>query len=190
MKPEDLQLNAHEIPAAGLRLQGELPAEWAASSLVQAYRAAGPARLALDVQPIGDNVLVRGDIRLMVDFDCSRTLQPGRIDLVAPFSELFVPGTKTQLNLAEEDVSSDDLVDEPWVIEGGAIDLEALVREHLVLAQDPYPVAADVERDVAPAGTPLWSSRGDAIDPRWEKLRDIQLTGAAGDAKTTPGDDV
>lgn len=175
MKPTDLQINAHEIPNAGIVLAGELPAEWAAESMLPAYRAVSPVALSLDVQIVGDNVLVRGKCTVTLAFECSRTLEPASTRIEVPISELFVPGERHHLKLDEgEEVSSEDLVDEPWVITDGQIDLEALVREHLVLAQDPYPVAAPASDDQDP-DAPLWSSVLDGVDPRWERLKNLKL---------------
>jgi uncharacterized metal-binding protein YceD (DUF177 family) len=199
MKASDLQLNAHEIPAAGVSLVGELPPEWVAESLLPAYRANAPIELKLEVKPVGDNYLARGRFKVRLDFDCSRTLEPSSIDLEGEVGELFTPGDKHSLKLADEDVSSDDLgADEPWIIDDrGHIDLEALVREHLVLAQDPYPVAPDAPAQRDPDDPPLWSSQRpgapvstgrDAlseptpapvpepvIDARWERLKNLKL---------------
>ena len=40
-----------------------------------------------------------------------------------------------------------------------------------MLAQDPYPVVQDGPEDDGP----LWSSEVEPIDPRWAKLKDIEL---------------
>lgn len=173
MKASDLQLNAREIPSAGLTLSGNLPVEWVAESLLPAYRSASPIELTIDVSVIGDNVLAQGNLKVKLEFECSRTLVPSSIELDTDFSELFTPGQKHLVNLAEEDISSDDLEDEPWIIDNGVVDLEALVREHLVLSQDPYPVAPGTV--AAPPETPLWSSTLDGVDPRWEQLKNVKL---------------
>lgn len=177
MKPSDLQINVYEIPNAGISLAGELPLEWAAESVLPAYRAISPVSLSLEVQPVGDNVLVRGTAAVTLEFDCSRTLETASIRLETPITELFVPGDKHHLKLDDgEEVSSDDLTDEPWIIENGRIDLEGLVREHLVLAQDPYPVAAPATvAPTEPNPAPLWSSALDGVDPRWERLKSLKL---------------
>lgn len=173
MKASDLQLNAHEVPSAGITIAGELPAEWVAESLLPAYRTSSPIELSIDITPVGDNILAQGRLQVRLEFECSRSLAPSSVDLDTSFTELFTPGQKHLLNLAEEDISSDDLVDEPWIIDNGMIDLEALVREHLVLSQDPYPVAPGTV--AAPPEAPLWSSIEDGADPRWEQLKNIKL---------------
>lgn len=188
MKPLDLQLNVNEIPEAGVSIALDLPAEWIAPSLLPAYATGGDGRVTAEVQRMGDNAFVRGKVRVPVTFACSRTLEPAEETLDVPFAELFVRGEARELNLADADISSDDLEDEPWVIQGSMIDLEALIREHIVLAQDPYPLhpahrPADGDGEdgdeagpgAAPTSPPLWSSAADAVDPRWEKLRGLKL---------------
>lgn len=176
MKPTDLQINVYEIPNAGITLAGQLPIEWASESMLPAYRAVSPVSLKLEVQPIGDNVLVRGRCSVTLEFECSRTLETTSTLLDTAVSELFVPGEKHHLKLDDgEEVSSDDLPDEPWVIEDGKIDLEALVRESIVLAQDPYPVSANAPDPDETVTAPLWSSALDGVDPRWERLKSIKL---------------
>ena len=176
MKPTDLQLNVHEIPDAGIDLDGALPAEWVSESLLPPYRAESPLELHVEVQRMGDNVLVRGRATVTLAFECSRTLAPAQVKLEAPFAELFVEGDKQHHNLADHDVSVDDLSaeDEPWIIDGGKVDVEALVREAIVLAQDPYPLAVGVSREEA-EDKPLWSSAAGDVDARWERLKNIKL---------------
>jgi uncharacterized metal-binding protein YceD (DUF177 family) len=185
MKPLDLKLNIHEIPDAGVSVEIDLPEAWLADALLPAYEARGPAHLKAEVTRMGDNALARGRVVVPVAFQCSRTLERAEVDLEVPFAELFVRGQEKDIDLSDVDVSSDELDDEPWVIEGGTIDLEALIREHIVLAQDPYPLhpsqppreAAedDAVEDEASAPAPLWSSTPDGGDPRWEQLRDLKL---------------
>lgn len=182
MKPLDLQINVNEIPDAGISVVETLPVEWIGAALFPAYTAVGEGKVEAEVTRMGENALVRGRVHARVAFDCSRTLEPAEIDLDVPFAELFVRNDTQDINLAEAEVSSDDLEEEPWVISGGVIDIEALVREHLMLAQDPYPLHPSQQRDsdevdeVAPTTSePLWSSTGDSVDPRWEALREIKL---------------
>jgi len=182
MKPLDLQLNVNEIPDAGVSVVRELPIEWVAETLLPAYEATGPGRIEAEVTRMGENALVRGQAEVPVTFLCSRTLERAEVTLKAPFAELFVRAHAQEINLAEAEVSSDDLEEEPWVIEGAVIDIEALVREHVVLAQDPFPLHPSQQREddddeagADGASGPVWSSREDQIDLRWEQLKDIKL---------------
>jgi uncharacterized metal-binding protein YceD (DUF177 family) len=180
MKPLDLKLNVNEIPEAGVDVVETLPPEWVAESLLPAYEPAGEGRVEAEVTRMGENALVRGRVLAKVAYQCSRTLERAEVVLDVPFAELFVRGHAQDINLADADVSSDDLEDEPWLIESGQIDIEALIREHLVLAQDPYPLHPSQQRDIGddddePAATPMWSSKADNVDPRWEALKGLKL---------------
>jgi uncharacterized metal-binding protein YceD (DUF177 family) len=188
MKPLDLKLNIHEIPDAGVAVDLDLPVEWLAEVLLPAYEARGPAHLKAEVTRMDTNALVRGSVRVPVAFNCSRTLERAEVDLDVPFAELFVPGAgHGDIDLSDVDVSSDELDDEPYLIEGGIIDIEGLVRENIVLAQDPYPLHPsqpprtpmddDGDREADAPAAPLWSSVPDRVDPRWEQLRDLKLKG-------------
>jgi len=183
MKPLDLQINVNEIPDAGVDVAVDLPAEWIAETLLPAYSAHGDGRVTAEVTRMGENAFVRGKVVVPVTFVCSRTLDECEETLSIPFAELFVRNDTKEINLAEADVSSDDLDDEPWAIVGAMMDIEGLIREHIVLAQDPYPrhpslrgePALDEDDDTVVDTTPLWSSTADRVDPRWHKLRDVKL---------------
>jgi uncharacterized metal-binding protein YceD (DUF177 family) len=174
-KPLRLQIPLDEIPDPGLRIEGDLPESWIAKSLLPAYTPRAPMAVEIDLRRMGDNVLISGELRFGLTFTCSRSGASGTSDLEVSLSELFQPVGSHTLNLGEADVSSDDLgSDEPFLYEGRQIDLEPYLREQLVLAQDPFPTRSDAEEPVQ--GSATWSSRGDEIDPRWEKLKALELS--------------
>jgi len=177
MKTTDLQQHVASIPDAGLVLEGELPGDWVATSLLDAYRALGGLKVRLEVRRVNENVLVIGEAAIRLGFSCSRTLEPSETTLEFELSELYVPEGRHDFNLgAGIDVSDvDELDDEPYVITNGTVDLEQLLREELVLAQDPYPVADADSRDGETDETPAWSSAPVEIDPRWEALAKVKL---------------
>ncbi|PKN54220.1 MAG: hypothetical protein CVU56_27765 [Deltaproteobacteria bacterium HGW-Deltaproteobacteria-14] len=177
MKTTDLQQHVASMPDAGIVLEGELPAEWAASSLLGAYQARSGLRLRLEIRPVNDNILVLGTATITLAFECSRTLVPSEMVLELDFSELYVPEDRHEFNLGTGiDVSDvDALDDEPYVIKNGVVDLEELIREELVLAQDPYPVAdADARADGSDE-VPVWASEAVDVDPRWAALAKVKL---------------
>ena len=190
MKPLELQLNIHEIPDAGVTVDIDLPVEWLAEALLPSYEARGPAHLKAEVTRMGDNAFVRGSVTVPVAYACSRTLERAELDLDVPLAELFVRAQGHEdIDLSDVDVSSDDLSDEPYLVEGGLIDLEGLVRENIVLAQDPYPLHPsqpprtpslddddDAEETTSPP-EPMWSSKPEPGDARWEQLRNLKLEG-------------
>lgn len=177
MKTTDLRRKVASIPDAGLTLEGELPAEWAAESVLGAYETRSPLSLRLDVRRVNENVLVEGRAALTLGFECSRTLTQAETRLDVRFSELFVPDDGHEFNLGDG-IDSDLIEDEPFTIVDGVVDLEQLVREQLVLSQDPYPVAgpkSHYDDDDDPDARPLWTSAQNEVDPRWAGLAKLKL---------------
>lgn len=166
-----LHIAIREIPDAGRRVELDLPVASLEHALLPAYEAAGPARAVLDVRRVGPAVVVEGQLTWTLRFQCSRTGEPGTTVLAVPVSELIEPASASHVAL--EDGVDADLVslDEPYAHDGETVNLEPLVREKLVLAQDPYPVIDSAP----PAGGPVWTSSTDEVDPRWAKLQQIEL---------------
>ena len=172
MKPPKLIITVNEIPQAGQTQQGEFPEAWVQDSLLDAYRPLSPLSVQIDARLIGENVLVEVKLSTTLGFECSRTLKPGKTALSLSVSELFQPGESQDLNLGAG-VDSDDLEgDQPYMFSGNQIDLEPLVREQLVLAQNPYPTVSEAAE--APADA-VWSSGNNDIDPRWAELSKLNL---------------
>jgi len=178
MKPLDLQLNVASIPDAGLVLAGELPSAWVKTSLLDPYTAKSDLVVEIEVRPVGDNVLVQGHAEITLAFDCSHSGQRTERRLDFEFAELFCPETKHEFNLgAGLDVDDiDGMEDEPYPIVNGAVDIEQFLREELVLAQDPYPVAdPSARREDDDDHPPIWTSDKVDVDPRWAKLAKLKL---------------
>ena len=136
---------------------------------------ASPLQVDLEVRRVNESVYVQGSLEVSLTFACSRTLEPGRSDLKVPVSELYQPAALHALSLGTE-VEGDDLdKDEPYVYEHGRLDLEPLLREQLVLSQEPFPTVAPAPAGDGEEDPVLWSSGTDEIDPRWAKLKDIKL---------------
>ena len=174
-KPPQLIIPLDEIPTPGLQIGGDLPAEWLQDSLLEPYTATSPMVVEIELKRIGANILVQGTLELGVSFKCSRTGKPDKKALHIDMSELFQPMNSHTMNFRDAEVSSEELgTDEPFMYEGNRIDLEPFVRENLVLAQDPFPTHSDASEPKE--GSPAWSSRGDEIDPRWAKLKDLELS--------------
>ena len=174
MKVPRLQIKVDEIPDAGRVIHGELPEAWLEDSVLDAYHALGPARVEISVRAVNESVYVEGSLELELGFECSRTMTAGRTRIRVPVSELFQPAALHALNLGAE-IGSEELDgDEPYLFDAaaGVVDLEPLLREQLVLAQPPYPTVPEAGDDAGPA----WSSAPDEGDPRWARLRDLDLS--------------
>ena len=162
-----------EIPEPGKLFQEQIPGDWLAASLLAPYKPASDLEIALELQKVQDNVLVQGTLRMALSFFCSRTGDAGLMEMTLRLSELFQPASSHTIKLADG-VESDDLEgDEPYTYEGRKLDLEPLIREQIVLAQDPYPSV--VEGPDPDDDTVAWSSKSNEIDPRWQKLKDFNI---------------
>lgn len=167
----ELIVAVDEIPEAGWFVDGSLPAEWLGDTLLDAYTALGPVHVQLSARRLHSSVYVEGTVSVDLSFECSRTLVPGQTVLSVALSELFQPEGAMELKLGDG-LDADAIDDTPWTYDSSKrIDLEPLIREELVLAQEPFPT---VEPAAASEG-PVWTSTSEDVDPRWSKLKDIKL---------------
>ena len=166
-----------KIPEAGMVVEGSLPADWLKESLLVAYTAASDLEVQWEVQLVGDNILIRGTLRVTLAFQCSRSGDPDSLDLLVDVCELMQPAETHTVRLSDE--IDPELMDrnEPYLFEAGSLDLEPLIREQLVLAQNPHPVSQEHLQSpgTTTAERPIWTSNSDAVDPRWAKLKDLKI---------------
>lgn len=164
-----------EIPDPGLAIKGELPAEWLAASLLEAYAPKGPVTVDLLAKRYNDNIYVEGRLSADVTFQCSRTLKPGSKHFKLKVSELFQPASAIHINLSEG-VDADDIDDELRTYSDKTIDFEPTLRELIVLAQDPYPrVDGDAADSDSEQTSVAWKSEPEQVHPRWAALQNIKL---------------
>ena len=168
-----LTINIDEIPEPGLTLEGELAESWVAESLLEAYTPTSAVSVALLVRRFQANVYVEGVLRASTSFLCSRTLERGRRAIDVNVSELFQPSTTHTVNLGEG-VDTEALDDEMRTYEGNTIDIEPVLRELVVLAQEPYPTVEGANAPDDP-DRPIWQSSPEDVDPRWAALKNLKL---------------
>jgi uncharacterized protein len=176
MKLPSLSIQVNELSDAGKVIEGEFPETWLGDTLLAPYRALKPVSCHIEVRPVGDNVWIEGEVSIDLSFQCSRTLELGKMTINLRLSELYQPGHCKDLNL-KDGLEIDDLeldADEPYVFEKGTIDLEPLIREQLILAQPPYPVV-ELAAKGSEAEEPVWTSKEHDIDPRWEELKKLKI---------------
>ncbi len=78
-----LFLHLHHLEGKNLRLTGELSAqELELERVDELIHAHLPLHYDLEVQKIGDGILVQGQLRLTLDCECVRCLEPFQYDLV------------------------------------------------------------------------------------------------------------
>ena len=129
--------------------------------------------LDLRLESVVEGVLVSGTIRARVDAECARCLEPVSWDEFADIQELFVYPPQDARG-HRVDVEADDEEDAPPVIEDDLIDLEATVRDAVVLRLPIAPLCREdcpglcVECGALLALDP--GHRHEVQDPRWAVL--------------------
>ena len=129
--------------------------------------------LAMRLESVVEGVYVSGTVRAQVLAECARCLDPVTWDEAADFSELFVYPPQDAHGRVVAGAGDDD--DEaPPEIEGDLIDLEATVRDAVVLHLPIAPLCGDDCAGLCvECGARLAEDPGHAheiTDPRWAGL--------------------
>jgi uncharacterized protein len=141
-----------------------------------------PIELDLRLESVVEGVLVTGTAHVAVSGECVRCLTEISDEMEIDIQELFVyPGSE-----ADEDEASR--------LEGDLIDLEPLLRDEVVLELPFQPLCREdcaglcvecgANLNVDPEHT-----HDPAVDPRWEKLRDLEGAGLNYDGARTNQDE-
>ena len=120
-----LTVNLRHLDEHEIHLKGELPvAELALDIHDELIRAEKPLQYDLEVQNLHDSVLAQGWLRLILDCECGRCLQPYEHEVVLADWALHLP-------LEGEDKVS---------VENDSIDLTPFVREDMLLEFPQHPL--------------------------------------------------
>ena len=149
-----LIINLRHLEDDGLHLQGELsPAELNLGVSDELIRAEKPLRYDLNVELMGEAVLVTGSLNLPLDCECGRCLQP----------------FTTSLKLSSWAVHLPLEGDEKVLIENDCIDLTPFIREDMLLDFPQHPLCkpdcvglktkslADEAEDAAKLASAKWA---------------------------------
>ncbi|HEX8685247.1 MAG TPA: DUF177 domain-containing protein, partial [Pyrinomonadaceae bacterium] len=125
----------------------------------------------------GDEVRLRGEIRAEVELLCDRCLAPERTPLAVEFDTSFVPQEAEAAKTENVELLKEDLILSAY--EGGAVDLDELVREQLLLALPSRHLCGEGCKGLCQkCGANL--NEGDCsceqaeTDPRWAALADLK----------------
>jgi uncharacterized protein len=139
------------------------------------------ARLAADARVWGradrrrDEVRVRGEIQTAVELLCDRCLAPAPVPVNVEFAALF--GRPDEEAAEAKELRDEDLDFSAY--EGDAIDLDAVVREQILLALPLRQLCRDECKGLCPAcgadlnTQPCECPPGDT-DPRWAALKELK----------------
>jgi uncharacterized protein len=177
-----------DIPPEGKQLALSPDADFVRAALADEPLTWSPSQLRVDVQlfKTGAEVVARGTLRGAMSTECSRCTAPSTQRLDETFDLTFVPAGRAA---ASESAGGGEHEMQPGEAElctyvDEAIDLEAPLREQLILALPYAPLCKDDCRGLCPrCGKDLnegpCECAGDAPDPvkpdRWAALKNIKL---------------
>jgi uncharacterized protein len=191
---EPLTIDVDEIDESGQEWQADLSREFIDGVLrgepPTEFQAGGAAHVRAKLTKMGRDVLVQSHFRVPLEGQCKRCLKKVPLDEPIDLTLTYVPRDKAPVetprpgaahakDYAEPATFDIETVDEePY--SGKTIDLAPALREQILLAVPPSPVCDDACKGLCPiCGKDL--NAGDcgcektAIDPRWAKLKSIQL---------------
>lgn len=131
--------------------------------------------LSIDLQAVGEGILVTGSAVMPVSGECSRCLEQIEYDDDVDITALFAyPPTDSRGRVIEQDDDSADADEQLWVEADDHIDLEGPLRDAVVLG---LPLAPLCEEDCPglcqQCGASLRQEPDhshEALDPRWQGL--------------------
>jgi len=125
-----MRFKINQIGVDGVPVNVTLSSEWLAAACPDLGGRPGPAGLHLrgSITVMGDDYLLRSDLRGDLDTACARCLEPARVHIDVPIVLTYVPaGTE---DVDEEDEDEAGLV----TFTGNELDLSDQIRDELVLA--------------------------------------------------------
>lgn len=193
MKKEDpFLLSLDRIPASGLAVEARLETGWAASVLVDAYKASGKsAALSYSVTRDGARLKIKGGIDLEVLFDCSRCAEAAAMRRQFPVDVLYLPEKQRRIMLGDAPEDHDRFT-ELYGYESERFSVEEPFIEAVVLGLEPYPICRPECKGLCQqCGTDLnlksCSCRSEP-DHRWAALAGLKASLAVAEERKERGD--
>jgi uncharacterized protein len=192
---EPLTIDVDAVDESGQEWQADLPREFIDSVLrgepPTEFHAGGAAHVRARLTKMGRKVLVQSRFHVPLEGVCKRCLKKVRLDEPIDLTLTYVPRDAPPVEPARRPAPQDkeeseavasfdlDTIDEePY--SGKTIDLAPALREQILLAVPPSPLCDEACRGLCPTcGKDL--NAGDCgcekttLDPRWAKLKSIQL---------------
>jgi uncharacterized protein len=159
-----LTVNLHHLEAHELHLQGELPVkELDLDVRDPMIRAEQPLRYDVTVQKLADGILVNGSLRLVLDCECVRCLEPFR----------------HELNLADWMCHLPLTGEERVTVDNDCVDLTPYLREDILLEFPRHPLCKPdcrgLERTSAGKAKPGRIPRDEGTSSPWAELNKLKL---------------
>lgn len=136
-----------------------------------------PAEVSGFASRSGGQIHLQGDIKTKVRARCDRCLNPVIVPVDTDFDVIYIPASDDALDENLE-LQKDDL--NFSVFEEGAIDIDELVREQVLLAMPSRLLCREECRGLCPTcGVDLNADTCPCgrkeVDPRWSALRDLRF---------------
>ncbi len=126
-------------------------------------------KLSLLLESVVDGILVTGTATAVASGDCSRCLDPVRLEITGEIADLYA--------YPDKEIHTDE-ADEVREMVGDLLDLEPAVRDALVLAMPLRPLCNDMCLGLCgQCGIRLEDAPDhvhEVIDPRWAKLTELK----------------
>lgn len=126
-------------------------------------------KLALLLESVVDGILVTGTARAIASGECSRCLDPLRLEITGEITDFYA--------YSDQEVSTEE-ADEVREMQGDLLDLEPAVRDALVLAMPLRPLCNDMCLGLCgQCGIRLEDAPEhvhEVVDPRWAKLTELK----------------
>jgi len=169
MRIEVENLTGAGRPFAKTYTPGEVELDEEGARLVSGAKVEGSARRK------GDEVSLRGRISAEVEVGCDRCVAAVRVPLEVEFDTAFIPREKAAGETENVELLSEDMG--LATFEGGAVDLDELVREQILLALPSRRLCREDCKGLCPeCGADLnagaCSCEKGEVDPRWSALAD------------------
>lgn len=195
----------HDLDLAGRDVRASITKEWLDAILAEAgteLRRAGPEGLLdVHVSKTGGEVLVRGTVRVELEIDCARCLEPVRLNRPIDLTLLLRPSTHAPTKRAQAPVrpiphreraaatkavekKPKARADEEYefsaeeadadVYEGEEVVLDGFVREAILLEEPIFPLCSDACEGIRPPPSPGEAEGAThAPDPRLSRIAEL-----------------
>lgn len=195
-------VSAHDIDAAGLALEGELPVAWLAEELAGTELAApAPGRLSARLSRSGHDIVVRGRVKADLRIPCARCLDPAAVPVDTELSLLLRPAAAphTERPAASHSAGNGKAKAAPKeepeyefasgeadqdTYDGETVVLDPFVREAILLEVPNFPLCSEACPGIRPAAADAPPAPAPRVDPRLAPLRALRDKLAPPPAKT------
>ncbi|MFJ6213172.1 YceD family protein [Streptomyces sp. NPDC092296] len=153
--------------------------------------AGSPVELDLRLESVVEGVLVTGTAAARLRGECVRCLEPVEDDLEVDFQELYYYPEDDRVRGVAAGPSDEDDEEETYRLEGDLFDLQAVLRDAVVLALPLQPVCQDDCLGLcSECGARLSDDpdhHHDAVDPRWAALQGLSAAPEGGHPRPKAG---